>query len=204
MVKIDLKKELKALYNQPSKDITLVEVPELKFIMIDGQGSPESQQYSQSIQALYPIAYTIKFARKKADGTDYGVMPLEGLWWADDMTAFTSGKAGREKWQWTLIIMQPDFITQVDFRNAREAAAKKKDNPFIAKVRLESFKEGKSVQIMYIGPFSGERPVIQRMHQKIQEIGGKLYGKHHEIYLSDIRKADPSKWKTVLRQPYSI
>jgi hypothetical protein len=202
MPKIDLKKEFKAQYNPPSKDITLTDVPELKFIMIDGQGSPESKQYAQSIQALYAIAYTMKFARKKADGTDYAVMPLEGLWWADDMSSFTSGN--RDKWRWTMLIMQPDFITQADFQSAREAAARKKDNPFIAKVRLENFKEGKSVQIMYIGPFSGEASVIQRMHQKIHEIGGKLTGKHHEIYLSDIRKADPSKWKTVLRQPYTV
>ena len=204
MVKIDLKKQLAGLYKPTAKAVTLVDVPAMNFIMVDGHGAPESPLFQQAIQALYPIAYTIKFARKKADGTDYGVMPLEGFWWADDMSAFTSGKTGRDKWQWTLMIMQPDFITRADFTAAQEIAAKKNDNPLIAKVRFEKFKECAAAQIMHVGPFSAEGPNVQKIHDKIVELGGKLSGKHHEVYLSDFRKVDPQKMKTVLRQPYSV
>ena len=202
MVKIDLKKELKALYVPSAKEVTLINVPEMQFIMVDGQGAPESEQYGKSIEALYAIAYTMKFAKKKADGTDFTVMALEGLWWAEDYKDFDPETGDRNKWQWTMMIMQPDFITKIDFESAWEAAAKKKDNPLIAKVRFESFKEGKSAQIMHIGPYSAEGTTVQKLHQKIQEIGGSLSGKHHEIYLSDPRRVDPAKMKTVLRQPY--
>ena len=204
MEKIDLKKEFKAFYNPPTKEVTLIDVPKMNFIMIDGQGAPESPQFAQSIQALYPIAYTIKFDKKKAGGTDYGVMPMEGLFWADDMKVFMPETADRNKWQWTLMIMQPDFITRKDFENAVAAAGKKKDNPLIDKVRFESYTEGESTQIMHIGPYSAEGPNIQKLHQKIAGIGGKLTGRHHEIYLSDPRRAAPDKIKTVVRQPYSL
>jgi hypothetical protein len=204
MEKIDLKKELKAFYNPTAKDVTVIDITKMNFIMVDGQGAPESPQFSQSIEALYPIAYTIKFDKKKAAGIDYGVMALEGLFWADDMKVFMPETADRNRWQWTLMIMQPEFITRKDFENAVAAAKKKKDNPSIDKVRFESFTEGKSAQIMHIGPYSAEGPNIQRVHHKIKEIGGKLSGRHHEIYLSDPRRAAPDKMKTVIRQPYSL
>jgi hypothetical protein len=103
-----------------------------------------------------------------------------------------------------MMIMQPDLITGADFTAARESAGKKKPNASLARVRLESFKEGKAAQIMHIGPFSEEGPNVRKLHDKIDEIGGTLSGKHHEIYLSDFRKADPLKMKTILRQPYTI
>jgi hypothetical protein len=202
MEKIDLKKELKAFYNPTAKEVTLIDVPKWNFIIIDGQGAPEGEQFSQSIQALYPVAYTIKFDRKKADGPDFSVMALEGLFWADDMAVFMPETADRNKWQWTLMIMQPDFITREDFTNAVKAAKKKKDNPALEKVRFESYAEGKAAQIMHFGPYSAEGPNIQRIHQKIAGIGGKLSGKHHEIYLSDPRRVAPEKMKTIIRQPY--
>jgi len=117
---------------------------------------------------------------------------------------FMPETADRNKWQWTLMIMQPDFITRKDFENAVAAAGKKKDNPLIDKVRFESYTEGESTQIMHIGPYSAEGPNIQKLHQKIAGIGGKLTGRHHEIYLSDPRRAAPDKIKTVVRQPYSL
>lgn len=203
MVKIDLKKELKALYNPTAKDVTLIDIPKMHFIMIDGQGAPESKQFQQAIEALYPVAYTIKFDKKK-DGDDFTVMALEGLWWAEDMAVFMPETADRNKWQWTLMIMQPDFVTKSDFDKAKEAAKKKKPDTAIDKVRFESFFEGKSAQIMHIGSYSEEGANIQRLHQKIKEIGGKLTGKHHEIYLSDFRKTEPAKLKTVVRQPYKL
>jgi len=204
MEKIDLKKKLKALYNPTAKEVTLIDLPKMNFIMIDGQGAPESAQFQQSIEALYPIAYSIKFDKKKTGGPDFTVMALEGLWWAEDMKVFMPETSDRNKWQWTVMMMQPDFITRRDFENAVKAAKKKKDNPALDNVRFESFTEGKSVQIMHIGPYSAEGPNIQKIHQKIAEIGGKLSGKHHEIYLSDPRRVTPDKMKTVLRQPYKI
>jgi hypothetical protein len=204
MEKIDLKKELKAFYNPTAKEVTLIDVPKMNFIMIDGQGAPESPQFAQSMQALYPIAYTIKFDKKKNEGIDFTVMALEGLWWAEDMAVFMPETSDRNKWQWTVMIMQPDFITRKDFDNAVAAAGKKKDNPFIKKVRFESFSEGKSAQIMHIGLYAAEGPNIQKLHNKTAEIGGKLTGKHHEIYLSDPRRAAPDKMKTVVRQAYSL
>lgn len=204
MGKIDLKKELRDLYNPTDKDVTVVDVRKMNFIMIDGQGAPESKKFQQSIEAIYTIAYTIKFDKKKAGGTDYGVMPLEGLWWAEDVGMFDAIKGDRNKWQWTLMIMQPDFITKENFEKAEEVSKRKKNNPVINNVRFEIFKEGKSAQIMHVGPFSEEGPNIQRIHKRIMEIGGKMSGKHHEIYLSDFRRVDPAKMKTVLRQQYEI
>jgi hypothetical protein len=204
MEKIDLKKELKNLYEPTHKEVTLLDVPKMNFILIDGQGAPESMQFQQSIEALYPIAYTIKFDKKKSGGPDYGVMVLEGLWWAEDMAVFMPDKVDRNKWQWTLMIMQPDFISIEDFEKAKEASRKKKANSAISQVRFQSLKEGKSAQIMHIGPFSEEGPNIERLHEKISQIGGKISGKHHEIYLSDFRRVNPAKMRTVLRQPYEI
>ena len=204
MEKIDLKKELKAFYNPTAKEVTLIDIPKMNFIMIDGQGAPESEQFTQAMQAMYPVAYTIKFDKKKTGGPDFTVMALEALWWAKDMKVFMPETSDRNKWQWTVIMMQPDFITRKDFENAVAAAKKKKDNPALNNVRFESFTEGKSVQIMHIGPYSAEGPNIQKLRRKIEEIGGKLSGKHHEIYLSDPRRVTPDKMKTVLRQPYSL
>jgi hypothetical protein len=203
MEKIDLKKELKAFYNPTAKEVTLIDVPKWNFIMIDGQGAPESEQFSQSIQALYPVAYTIKFDKKKAGGPDFSVMAMEGLFWADDMAVFMPETADRNKWQWILMIMQPDFITREDFINAVKAAKKKKDSLALDKVRFESYSEGKAAQLMHIGPYSAEGPNIRRIHEKIAGIGGKLSGRHHEIYLSDPRRVTPEKMKTVIRQPYT-
>ena len=203
MSKIDLRKELAWLYKPSAKTISLVDVPAMNFIMIDGKGSPESEQYRQSIEALYPVAYTLKFAMKFA-GQDFTVMALEGLWWADDMSAFDPETGNRNAWQWTMMMMQPDFITSTDFEAAVKAARQKKDLPGLSKIRFERFKEGRAAQLMHIGPYSAEGPNILKLHEKIKEIGGELTGKHHEIYLSDPRRTDPSKWKTVIRQPYRI
>ena len=137
--------------------------------------------------------------KKGASGIDYGVLPLEGLWWADDMSQFITGN--KETWKWTLMIMQPEFVTTKLFNEAVEQVRKKKNPAALAKVRFESYPEGKAAQIMHLGPFSEEGPTIEKVHRFIEENGFKRTGKHHEIYLSDIRKAAPEKWKTVVRQP---
>jgi hypothetical protein len=202
MPAINLKKELKDFYNPSAKAVSMVDVPAMNFIMVDGQGAPASPQFQQAIEALYSVAYTIKFAKKKREGVDYPVIALEGLWWADNMQDFDPNIGDRNQWQWTLLMMQPIAVSRIDFESGREAAAKKKPNLSIKLVRLDNFQEGPSAQILHVGPFTEEGPNVQRLHQKIAEIGGQSSGKHHEIYLSDFRRVEPAKMKTVLRQPY--
>jgi hypothetical protein len=204
MTVIDLKNNLKEYYAPSAKNISMVDIPDMNFIMIDGLGAPAGPVFQESIEALYSVAYTIKFAKKKRERLEYPVMALEGLWWANDMSIFGNQNENREQWIWTLMIMQPEAVSKIDFESGREAAGQKKPNPKIKLVRLESFKEGPAVQIMHIGPFSSEGPNVHKLHQIINELGGQPAGKHHEIYLSDFRKTAPEKLKTVLRQPYHL
>ena len=201
MAKIDLKKQLKTLYAPPPNKVLEVDVPTLNYLMIDGTGDPNtSQAYQESVEALFGLSYTLKFMLKKGpQAIDYGVMPLEGLWWADDMTQFST--KDKSNWRWTMLMMQPDCVTEALFMQALATQKKKKPSPALDRVRFEAFSEGKAAQTMHIGPFSTEGPTIEKVHQFIQACGAQLRGKHHEIYLSDIRKADPAKWKTIIRQP---
>ena len=125
-------------------------------------------------------------------------MPLEGLWWADDMTSFTGDD--KASWKWTMMILQPDFVPEDVIAEALAQVQKKKQLPALEELRLEEFCEGKCAQVLHIGPFSEEGPIIERLHAFIDERSG-LRRKHHEIYLSDIRRADPKNWKTIIRQP---
>lgn len=201
MSKLDLKKENPELYSPSSRVVRKVTVPTLRFLKVDGQGDPnESVDYREAVEALFSLSYALKFRAKKLPlERNYAVMPLEGLWWADDMSSFTSGD--RSAWRWTMMIRQPDFIDGEFIEETRTAVAGKKELPGLARIRLESFTEGLAAQIMHVGPFSEEGPTIERVHDFIRDSGHRLAGKHHEIYLSDIRKADPSKWKTIVRQP---
>ena len=199
MDKIDFKKELKNLYNPSAKEVSIVEVPDMNFLMVDGEGSPASLQYIASLEAIYPVAYALKFIVKKAQGVDYGVMPLEGLWWMDDMTQFSVER--KNEWKWRSMIMQPKYVTEADFKAAIEQVNKKKAPAALDKVRFECFHEGKAAQIMHIGPFSTEAANIQKIHAAIKASGHELSGKHHEIYLNNPAKTAPEKLKTVLRQP---
>jgi hypothetical protein len=200
MEKIDLKKELKQLYKVSAKEIAQITVPPLKYLMVDGKGDPNtSQEYVQAVEALFSVSYTAKFSVKKgSQKTDYTVMPLEGLWWADDLSGFiTRDKA---HWHWTMMILQPSFVPEETIMDAISAVGRKKNLPALHKLRLEEFSEGRCAQILHIGPFSAEGPTIAKLHEYI-EAHSSLTGKHHEIYLTDIRRADPMKWKTILRQP---
>jgi hypothetical protein len=202
MEKIDFKKVLKHLYNPSAKEVVIVDVPKMNFAMVDGIGDPGNAEFMAATEALYSVSYTLKFMIKNGpakSAVDYGVPPLEGLWWADDMKAFRLGK--RDEWKWTLMIMQPEFITKTVFKEALERAKEKKGFPAIDDIRFESFKEGKSAQIMHIGPYAEEAPTIEKIHAFAKDNGYALTGKHHEIYLSDPRKAKPEKMKTVIRQP---
>jgi len=199
MDKIDLKKELKNLYNPSAKEVTVVDVPTMSFLLVNGEGAPTSPQYSEAIEALFSIAYTLKFIVKKVRGIDYAVMPLESLWWADDMTKFSADR--KDQWKWTAMIMQPKYVAADDFELAVEQVKKKKNLAALPKVKFESFKEGLVAQIMYIGPFSAEGPTIAKIHAYIQKSGHELSGKHHEIYLNNPATTTSEKLKTILRQP---
>jgi len=199
MEKLDLKKTFKLLYSAKSAPV-FVNVPPMKVLMIDGTGNPNTSiEYQSAVQALYSTAYTLKFKAKKEMGIDYGVMPLEGLWWADDMDAFLL--AHKDEWLWTMMIVQPEFITPDLVNAAVVEAARKKDLPALQHLRFDTYDEGLSAQLLHLGPYADEGPNIQRLHEFIHEHGYQLTGKHHEIYLSDPRRGNPAKVKTIIRQP---
>ena len=210
MKNLDLKKQYKHLYQPSAKKIEIVQVPNLQFAMADGfieKGSEpgKSPAFAEATQALYSLSYTLKFIfkKRKTNPIDYPVMALEGLWWVED------GKFDifrKDNWFFTLMIMQPEIITSDLFEEAREQVQKKKgESEMLTRVRLAHFEEGLCVQTMHIGPYDTEPATIERMRENLQENGLKdnvgPNGKHHEIYLSDPRKAAPEKMKTVLRHP---
>jgi len=198
--KVDFKKELKHLYGASVKEPTIVDVPGMNFLMVDGFGDPNMQEYQEAIETLYAVSYALKFMVKKGEqAVDYGVLPLEGLWWVDDMTQFSEDN--KEAWKWTSMIMQPEYVTEELFNRAVEEVSKKKNPPALPKLRFENFHEGVTVQLMHIGPYSAEKPNIERLHRFIEEKGHELRGKHHEIYLTDPRRMSPEKMRTILRQP---
>ncbi|MEA5114940.1 MAG: GyrI-like domain-containing protein [Geobacteraceae bacterium] len=203
MQKIDCLKKLQHLYGPSAKKVEIVDVPEMNFLMIDGEGDPNtSQAFKDAVEALFSLSYTLKFMVKKGEmGVDYGVLPLQALWWSDDPSAFSTGN--KDAWKWTVMIMQPDFITRELVGVASKEVQRKKKLASLSLARLEAFKEGKAAQILHIGPFSEEGPTIEKVHSFIESSGSQRIGKHHEIYLSDIRRAAPEKWKTIVRQPMS-
>lgn len=200
MDKIDVKKQFPLLYRVSSKQVSEVDVPPLRYLMIDGQGDPNtSAEYARAIEALFSVSYVTKFAVKRGClDIDYGVLPLEGLWWADDWSAFIA--ADKRKWKWTMMILQPDFVPADVVHQAIADVVAKTSSEAARNLRLETFREGRSAQILHMGPFSDEGPTIEKVHQYIDERSAKR-GKHHEIYLSDIRRAAPGKWRTIIRQP---
>lgn len=200
--KIDLKKEYADLYKPSRKTFSLVDVPPLKFLMVDGAGNPNTaQSYRDALEALYAVAYTLKFMSKADPGIDYTVMPLEGLWWAEDMDAFTEDQIDKDRWLWTAMICQPNHITAGMVADAIEQTRVKKDPPGLDRLRFDTYREGLSVQVLYLGAYADEGPTIAALHAFAIEAGYRLRGKHHEIYLSDPRRTAPDKLKTVIRQP---
>jgi hypothetical protein len=198
--KRDLVKEHQELYSPPKDRFVILEVPELSFLMVDGTGSPEaSSAFQEAIGALYSVAYTLKFTLKKERELDWKVMPLEGLFWTDDKGHMALD--GKGEWNWTLLLLQPDFVTTDDVARAAEAAGKKKALPGLRRLRFEAFHEGLCVETLYLGAYADERPTIERMHAFIAGQGYALRGKHHEIYLGDPRRTKPERLRTVIRQP---
>jgi len=202
MPKIDLKKENKSFYYPSTRAVSLLELPEMKFLMIDGQGDPNSsKEYQDAMETIFPIAYKTKFISKKEKSKDYVVMPLEGLWWVDKMEDFSLDD--RSSWKWTMMIRQPDFISEKLIKMAKDEVEKKKNPPALSKIRFESFKEGSAAQIMHIGPYGeAEALAVQKIHDFIENEGFELRGKHHEIYISDMRRTKPENLRTVIRQPF--
>jgi hypothetical protein len=200
-VKVDLKKSLDS-YQARSGVFRVVDVPALQYLMVDGQGDPNtSQQYADALAALYPVAYTLKFASKAALDRDYVVPPLEALWWAADMSAFTSAR-DKSQWHWTAMIMTPDWITADTFAEAVASVAAKGRPASLAQVRLETLDEGNCVQTLHVGPYDAEAEVLAEMHDRfIPNAGLRMTGRHHEIYLSDPRRVAPDRLRTILRQP---
>ena len=201
MAAYDVKREHRALYAPKSTDWELVDVPEQRFIAVDGSGDPNTAEaYSRAVEALYAVAYTLKFASKREDGRDFVVAPLEGLWWSDDMEAFTA--RAKQSWQWTMMICQPEWIGREAIEDAKAAALAKKRLAAVGKVEFKTLHEGTSAQVLHLGPYDDEGPILAELHEKYLAANGLDYnGLHHEVYLSDPRKTEPAKLRTVLRQP---
>jgi Uncharacterized conserved protein len=200
MEKTDFKKTLKTLYDAPSDRFVLIDVPVMRFVKVDGSGDPNSAPaYNQAVAWLYSISYAMKFAAKASLNRDYVVPPLEGLWWADDPSDFV--KRRKERWHWTMMIMAPDFVDRELFEAAVDKTTKKLGKP-PESLRFEAYDEGLSLQIMHVGSYDDEGPILAKLHDHEMPSRGLVFaGPHHEIYLGDPRKVAPSKLKTLLRQP---
>lgn len=200
MASIDLKKEYSEHYTARVGKPALVEVPARPFLMIDGAGDPNtSQEYAHAVAALYPIAYGIRAAIKKQTGDGYTVMPLEGLWWADDMANFSVDD--KSDWKWTMMICQPDVATIEMAGAVIPTVTAKRKLVSGNRIRFEIYEEGAAAQVMHLGPYADEAPTIQLLHEFIADEGLQRSGLHHEIYLGDPRKTDPAKLRTIIRQP---
>ncbi|MPQ96603.1 hypothetical protein GB931_01430 [Modestobacter sp. I12A-02628] len=200
--KVDLKREL-ACYRAARDRPQLVDVPDLSYLAVDGHGDPNTAGYAAAVATLYPVAYAVKAAARAGLGRDHVVMPLEALWWADDMAAFTTAR-DKTRWHWTLLIAQPAWVTAglveaaVARRRAEGRGARLDD------VRLLTLSEGRCVQALHVGPFDAEAELLRRIHEEFVPAHGlTLTGRHHEVYLSDARRVEPARLRTILRQPVS-
>lgn len=200
-VKTDLKKEL-GLYAPRRGRFEVVTVPPLRYLMVDGHGDPNtSDEYRDAIQTIFPLAYALKFLSKRSLDRDYTVMPLEALWWADDVAAFTSAR-DKSQWRWTALNLVPDWITDAHVEEATATVRSKGGAPRLDELRVETLDEGLSVQTLHVGSYDDEAPVLAELHDVfIPGAGLTMTGRHHEIYLSDARRTAPEKLRTILRQP---
>ena len=200
-MKLDFKKSLDS-YRAKAGEFRILELPELQYLMIDGQGDPNtSAEYADALSTLYPVAYTLKFASKNELDRDYVVPPLEALWWAENMNSFTSAR-DKSAWEWTLMLLTPEWISSDLFAAALEKVAAKKQAPNLASVRLQALREGTCVQTLHLGPYDDEAETLAKLHHEfVPENRFELTGKHHEIYLNDPRRTEPQKLRTILRQP---
>jgi hypothetical protein len=203
VTKYDVKRELKELYAPKNTTWELVDVPDLSYLAIDGTGDPNTAPaYAAAVEALYAVAYTLKFASKRDTGRDHVVGPLEGLWWSEDPSVFVT--RAKESWNWTMLLHRPDWITDQQVEDARAAALANKKLPAIAEVRVETLREGRCAQVLHIGSYDDEGPILATLHDEFLPANGlREAGHHHEVYLGDPRRTEPAKLRTVLRQPVS-
>lgn len=194
---IDLMKEHPHLYDSPSEP-TFVEVPSMRFLMLDGVGAPDGAEYQQAVQAIYPMAYGLKFCLRDKD-LDFEIMPLETQWWTDDEDAFRSMDLTR--WRWTMMMRIPEAVCDDCYQNCWEKAASRSDSPSFGNMRMQEWEEGRAVQVMHTGPWSEEQSTVEKLHAFIAEFGASPRDRHHEIYLSDPRRTKPAHMRTILRQP---
>ena len=202
MGSIDLKKVHAEHYSAKPGNPVVVDVPPRPYLMIDGTGDPNTAPaYRNAVETLYPLAYGLRAAIKQATGDAYTVMPLEGLWWVPDHEDFSY--EDRSDWQWTSMICLPDAVAEVDAARVLAEVTERKQLPSGDLARIERFGDGTAAQVLHIGPYSEEPPTIEALHRFILDAGHALTGKHHEIYLSDARKTDTAKLRTILRQPFA-
>ncbi|SKB07237.1 GyrI-like domain-containing protein [Aeromicrobium choanae] len=200
-MKVDLKRQI-TTYTAPRGAFEVVTVPPMRYLMIDGHGDPnEAGEYEDALTTLYPVAYALKFLSKQELDRDYVVPPLEALWWADDMAAFTTAR-DKSRWSWTVLSLVPDWVEDAHVERARVTVARKGAAPRLDALRVETLDEGRCVQTLHVGPYDAEGPVLEQMHDEfIPAQGLRRSGTHHEIYLSDPRRAAPERLRTILRQP---
>ena len=199
--KYDVKRAYRELYAPSARGFSMVDVPPMRYLAVDGHGDPNTAaEYADALEALFPVAYALKFRSRKELGRDFVVAPLEGLWRADDPAAFVVRDKGA--WDWTMLIAQPDWIDEAFVAEAVAAARAKEDRPALALVHLRELHEGPSAQILHVGSYDDEAPTLARLHDEwMPQHGLTFAGDHHEIYLSDARRTPPEKLRTILRQP---
>ncbi|WP_375002373.1 GyrI-like domain-containing protein [Aeromicrobium sp. CTD01-1L150] len=202
-MKVDLKKTLDC-YAARRGVLRVLDVPPLQYLMIDGHGDPNTApQWAAAVETLFPVAYALKFASRNELGRDHVVMPLEALWWAEDMAAFTA-RRDKSRWSWTAMIMVPDWVPSTMVGVAVEQTAAKGKGPALDRLRLETLREDRCVQTLHVGSYDDEGPVLAEMHERfIPDAGLRMTGRHHEVYLSDARRVEPARLRTILRQPVS-
>ena len=198
--KADLKRSLDS-YRARQGEFRVLDVADATYLMVDGRGDPNGSEYASALEALYPVAYAVKFASRNELGRDHVVMPLEALWWAEDMASFTSAR-DKTAWDWTAMIMVPDWIAGPMVDEAKVTVSRRRRPERLADVRFETLSEGLCVQTLHVGSYDDEGPVLETMHDRhIASAGLRLAGRHHEIYLSNPRRVDAAKLRTILRQP---
>jgi hypothetical protein len=178
----------------------ILKIDPASYLAIEGRGAPGGEEFQDCVGALYAAAYTLKFTSKQA-GKDYVVSKLEGIWWADGDPPLED--LPPEKWRWKLLIRTPDFIGKAELKEAIKKVIEKGNPGRIEDVKLEKFSEGKCIQMLHVGPYDTEAETIEKMQEAAEAAGLTFRGRHHEVYLSDPRRVEPARLKTILRHPVS-
>ena len=197
--KLDLKKEEKLLYKVKQNEYKKIQCPKAKYLALDGEGNPNNnEEYQNIVCALYKMAYSLKMQYKKR-GKDFVVMPLAGEWWAEDMKDFC--EENKENWKWTMMIQIPEFVENKDIEGFKEKFMNEGVSKYLKEIYLKEFEEREVFATLYIGAYRNEGDTIKNLHDAIKDGGYKLTGKHIEIYLSDPRRVEESRLKTIIVQP---